>query len=441
MDQTQGQPGSASAQQGHRLSRHGDWQTRLREVTQLMRELSQQTDPQEMVKLYRDRMGTYLPVEAYVALSRRGLDKPGYKVTRSSKWDADFDPWQNQDKLPVHESGLLMDLMMKGEAAYLTGVEIQEDDPAYEYLSGMSILIAVPSYDDGQALNMFVMGLNDPDLFNPDELPDAVWRTNLFGRATNMLVLKRERDRAYEQVDAELKVVADIQRSLLPKDLPEIPGLGLAAHYQTSTRAGGDYYDIFPLEDGKWGFLIADVCGHGAPAAVLMAIMHALAHTYPGTITQPGELLAYVNDKLAAHYIADGNFITAFYAIYDPSELTLTYASAGHNPPRLKRCSDGSMLVLDGAQSIPLGIMPEMTYTQATMQLVRGDQVVLYTDGVTEAFNDEDDLYGTERLDEVLTNCGIDAHALIESVLESVETFTQGRPADDDRTLLVLKVK
>ena len=406
-----------------------------------MRELSQQTDPQKMVKLYRDRMGTYLPVEAYVALSRRGLDRPGYKVTRSSKWDANFDPWQNQDKLPLYESGLLLKLIMDGEAAYLTDVVIPEDDPAHEYLGGMSILIAVPSYDDGQALNMFVMGLNDPDLFNPNELPDAVWRTNLFGRATNMLVLKRERDRAYEQVDAELKVVADIQRSLLPKTLPEIPGLDLADYYQTSARAGGDYYDIFPLEGGKWGFLIADVCGHGTPAAVLMAIMHALAHTYPGTITQPDDLLAYVNSKLAEHYIADGNFITAFYAIYDPADMTLTYASAGHNPPRLKRCSDGSMFVLDGAQSIPLGIMPDTKFEQATMQLIRGDQVVLYTDGITEAFNPEGDLFGTERLDEVLANCGIDAHALIESVLESIENFTQDRPADDDRTLLVLKAK
>lgn len=406
-----------------------------------MRELSQQTDPQEMVKLYRQRIGQFLPVDSFVALSRRGLTGHAVKVTRASKWDADFDPWRNQDELPVYTTGLLCDLIVSGEPAYLRNITIDPKDPAFEYLGDVKLVVAVPSYDNGEALNMFVMGMHDVDAFDPRDLPDAVWRTNLFGRATNMLVLKRERDHAYEQVDAELKVVADIQRSLLPKDLPEIPGLDLADHYQTSARAGGDYYDIFPLEGGKWGFLIADVCGHGTPAAVLMAIMHALAHTYPGTITQPSDLLGYVNEKLAEHYIADGNFITAFYAIYDPGEMTLTYASAGHNPPRLKRCSDGSMFVLDEAQSIPLGIIPDTEYEQATMRLVRGDQVILYTDGITEAFNPEGDLFGTERLDEVLADCGIDAHALIESVLESVETFTQGRPADDDRTLLVLKAK
>ncbi|MCA9273994.1 MAG: PP2C family protein-serine/threonine phosphatase [Phycisphaerales bacterium] len=441
MDQTQGQPGSTSASQGHRLSRHPDWQTRLREVTLLMRELSQQTDPQEMVKLYRQRIGQFLPVDSFVALSRRGLTGHAVKVTRASIWDADFDPWMNQGELPVYTTGLLCDLIASGEPAYLRNITIDPSDPAYEYLGDVKLVVAVPSYDNGEALNMFVMGMHDVDAFDPRDLPDAVWRTNLFGRATNMLVLKKERDLAYEHLDSELKVVADIQRSLLPKDLPEVPGLDLADHYQTSARAGGDYYDIFPLEGGKWGFLIADVCGHGTPAAVLMAIMHALAHTYPGTITQPGDLLGYVNDKLAAHYIADGNFITAFYAIYDPAEMTLTYASAGHNPPRLKRCSDGSMFVLDEAQSIPLGIIPDTKYEQATMRLVRGDQVILYTDGITEAFNHEGDLFGTERLDEVLADCGIDAHALIESVLESIENFTEGRPADDDRTLLVLKAK
>ena len=99
------------------------------------------------------------------------------------------------------------------------------------------------------------------------------------------------------------------------------------------------------------------------------------------------------------------------------------------------------MFVLDEAQSIPLGILDDVQYVQATMQLVRGDQVILYTDGITEAFNHDDDIFGTERLDEVLADCGIDAHALIESVLESVEAFTEGRPADDDRTLLVLKAR
>lgn len=441
MDETHAQPGLDQRHPEHRPIRHPDWQTRLREITQLMRELSRQTDPQEMVRLYRQRMGNTLNVDSYMAISRRGLSGRAYKVTRSSRWDPSFDPWKNAEGLPVHDRGLLLDLIMAGEPAYLPDVVLDPSDPAYEHLGEVGLIVAVPTYDNGEALNMFVMGARARDALDPRELPDAVLRTNLFGRATNMLVLKRERDLAYEQMDAELRVVADIQRSLLPKTLPEIPGLDLAAHYQTSARAGGDYYDIFPLANGKWGFLIADVCGHGTPAAVLMAILHALAHTYPGQTTQPADLLAYVNEKLTEHYTSDGNFVTAFYAVYDPAERELTYASAGHNPPRVKRCSDGSMFVLDGAQSLPLGIMPGVAFEQATARLVRGDQVILYTDGITEAFDPEGELFGTERLDAVLADCGIDAHALIASVLESVAAFTKDRPADDDRTLLVLKAR
>lgn len=406
-----------------------------------MRELSRQTDPQEMVRLYREKMGNVWNVDSYMAISRRGLTGRGYKVTRSSRWGADFDPWKNADTLPVHTTGVLVDILMEGVPAYVPGIRLEPTDPAHEHLGDISLLVGVPTYDNGEALNMFVVGLRSADAFDPRDLPDTVLRTNLFGRATNMLVLKRERDRAYEQMDAELKVVADIQRSLLPKELPKIEGLDLAAYYQTSARAGGDYYDIFPLADGKWGFLIADVCGHGTPAAVLMAILHALAHTYPGHTTQPADLLGYVNEKLATHYIADGNFVTAFYAIYDPAAMTLTYASAGHNPPRVKRCSDGSMFVLDGAQSIPLGIMPGAMFEQTSVQLVRGDQVILYTDGITEAFSPEGDLFGTHRLDAVLADCGVDAQALIDGVLGSVAAFTRERPADDDRTLLVLKAR
>lgn len=418
-----------------------DWRERLRDVTEMMRELSTQTDPQEMVRRYSDRMGQIFPAYAFVSLSRRDLQEPLFRITRASKWETEVNPWEEKDALPVHDAGILQKLLYDGEPVFIPEPEIDESDPAYEYLHGSKSIVAIPSYDAGEALNMVVMGLDESGEFNPADLPDMVWRTNLFGRATGTLVLKQELDRAYEQVDRELKTVAEIQRSLLPAELPEIEGLDIAAFYQTSARAGGDYYDVFPLAHGKWGFLIADVCGHGTPAAVLMAIMHALAHTFPGDVIQPSDLLDYVNSKLAEHYTADGNFITAFYAIYNPEDRTLTYASAGHNPPRVKRCADGSMFVLDKAQSIPLGIIPDTAYEQASIKLQEGDQVILYTDGITEAFNYHNDLFGTARLDAVLETCGVDASALITSVLHSVERFTDGRPADDDRTLLVLKVR
>src|SRR4029079_9044984 len=116
---------------------------------------------------------------------------------------------------------------------------------------------------------------------------EHTWMANLFGRATHNLVLRQEVSKAYDSVEKELQVVADIQRSLLPQELPKIPSLQLATHYQTSQRAGGDYYDFFPLDNGKWGILIAAVSGHGTPAAVLMAVTHSIAHTHHGEPDPP----------------------------------------------------------------------------------------------------------------------------------------------------------
>lgn len=422
------------------VSANADWRTRLRDVTVMMRELSEQTEPQDMVRSYRTRISQMYPVDGFVSISRRDLAEPLYKVTRASVWDAELDPWLNADKLPIHDRGVLRDLLYAGEAMHLEDVRVDEDDPASVYLRGMRSMVAIPAFDDGIAKNMVIMARAEPGAFDPSELPDMVWRTNLFGRATHNLVLRRELDKAYQRVDNELKTVANIQRSLLPAQIPTIEGLDVAAYYETSARAGGDYYDLFPLADGRWGFLIADVCGHGTPAAVLMAIMHALAHTAPHDTMAPGALLAYVNDRLAARYTANGTFVTAFYAIFDPKDRSLIYASAGHNPPRVKRCSDGTMFILDQAQSLPLGIAENISYDEARVSLIQGDQVVLYTDGITEAFNDRNEIFEVSRLDDVLANCGIDANALIRSVVGAVEEFTAGRPADDDRTLVVLKV-
>ena len=158
-----------------------------------------------------------------------------------------------------------------------------------------------------------------PAAFDREEFPEWYWLSSLFGRATHSLVLRDELSQALAIVDREMKIVADLQRSLLPKRLPKIPHMDLAAHYQTSQWAGGDYYDIFALPDGRWGLLIADVSGHGTPAAVMMAVTHSIAHTYPGPPERPADLLNFINHHICRRYTVDFDaFITAFYGIFDP---------------------------------------------------------------------------------------------------------------------------
>jgi sigma-B regulation protein RsbU (phosphoserine phosphatase) len=410
-------------------------------VVTTMRDLSRQTDPLEMGRMYGKRMRKLLPLDGSVSLSRRDLPQPYFRVTRSTTWKEQPNPWKERDALPVYKGGLMAELLYGDEPRLIDDLQLHASDPAAEYLEGQRSVMAIPMYDKGVALNMVLLLRKEPAAFDPRTFPGLVWTSNLFGRVTHNLVLSEQLKEAFDAVDYELKVVADIQRSLLPAQMPKIPTMALAAHYQTSRRAGGDYYDFFRFADGKWGLFIADVSGHGTPAAVLMAVTHSLAHSYCGPNDPPGQLLEYVNKHLTARYTGESDtFVTAFYGVYDPAERRLTYACAGHNPPRLKRCEDGSLALLDAARGLPLGINPVEQYPSVTHKLLPGDQLVLYTDGITEAQNPKGELFGLERLDVVLENCSVTASDLLNSVLAAVEEFTEGRPALDDRTLLVAKI-
>jgi sigma-B regulation protein RsbU (phosphoserine phosphatase) len=418
-----------------------DVQQRLALIVDLVRDMSRQTDPQEMVRSYANRVRHLMTIDRRISLSRRGLTFPMYRITRSTTWQDDVNPWKEKHRLPLLSGGLLARLLYSDEPLLIDNLEVAADDPAAEYLAGHRSLMAIPMFDQGVALNMVILLRQGPAAFAPEELPEMVWLSNLFGRATSNLVLSDELQQAYQELDRELRIVGEIQRSLLPARVPHIPTLDVATHYQPSQRAGGDYYDFFPLPDGKWGTFIADVSGHGTPAAVLMAVTHCIAHTHPGPPQPPGQVLAYLNRHLVSLYTSqNGSFITAFYGVYDPANRTLMYACAGHNPPRLKRCQDGTLLVLDEAGGLPLGLIPEGEYPEAVQQLQFGDQIIFYTDGITEAANPEGALFGTERLDQAVETCSLQASALLESVLRSVAEFANGHPADDDRTLIVARV-
>jgi sigma-B regulation protein RsbU (phosphoserine phosphatase) len=417
------------------------WRERLAIIVDTMREISLQTDPQAISRTYAGRMRKLLPIDRFMSLSRRDLRAPEFRITRCSLWTEEVNPWKERDRLPLVRGGLLAELIYGDEPRIFDDLEVADDDPAHEYLAGMRSLVAIPHFDQGTALNMVILMREAPGAFDHDDLPEMVLTNNLYGRATHNLVLAEQVKTAFDAVDQEMKTVADLQRSLLPCPLPKIPTMALAAHYQTSQRAGGDYYDFFPLPDGHWGILIADVSGHGTPAAVLMAVTHAIAHTYPGPPCPPGELLRHVNRTLAERYTArTGAFVTAFYGVYDPATRTISYSSAGHPPPRLKRCADGSLALLDGHHGLPLGIDPDEEYPEGCWELVPGDQIVFYTDGVTEAENAAGEPFGLKRLDEVLANCAVGARDLLKEVLRELEQFTEGRPPVDDRTVLVAKI-
>ena len=180
--------------------------------------------------------------------------------------------------------------------------------------------------------------------------------------------------------------------------LPKIPNLELAAYYRTSRWAGGDYYDFFPLPDGRWGILVADVSGHGTPAAVMMAIM-SQPGAQPGRAGRPACRDAGISQPAvvdALHGCQRGVRHRVLCASTTRPRRTLSYSSAGHNPPRLIRCRDGTVQALEEVGGPPLGLDEDLEYEETTFELQPGDVMAFYTDGITEAMDARGTQFGTD---------------------------------------------
>jgi serine phosphatase RsbU (regulator of sigma subunit) len=244
-------------------------------------------------------------------------------------------------------------------------------------------------------------------------------------------------EQARAQLEAELEVARALQIAILPAAFPAKPGCDGAARMIPASTMAGDFYDFIELPDGRIGLVMADVAGKGVPAAFFMAVartnLRELATRHPG----PGACLAHANEALCAQNPMD-LFVTVFYCVFDPTTGLLRYANGGHNAPYVRR-ADGAVETLGGKVGLVLGVMPGVVYPDHSLQLLPGDRLVLYTDGVTEAFSPADEAYGTERLiAEVKAHGDGAAAALVERICSSVTVFAGTAPQSDDITLTVL---
>lgn len=421
------------------------WTQELEIIDRVMKSVSDLTDPEEMVSVYWDGVYELFPVEDFLAVSRRGIEPPEFLITRSSRFPEQYNPWKERHRLPRMSGGLLGEIAFADRPLVIEDLpsRLKSGDPAHFYLDGFQSLIALPNYEGGKGINVGMTLFKPGVEFDRTMVPMMHWQSSLFGKGTQSLVLRNQLTEAMAALDRELQVVGQIQRSLLPTALPGIAGFDIATHYATSARAGGDYYDFFPLGERGWGVFIADVSGPGTPAAVLMAVTHAIAHTRPGAPQPPREVLLHINHHLARSYTMSGTFVTAFYAAIEPGSRRLTYSSAGHNPPRLVR--DERVIALDENASIPLGIMPDAAFEDASVELAPGDVLVFYTDGITESMAPRDangsrELYGEQRLDRLLIESRRrTAREIADRIVRETGAFSRGEAATDDQTLIVMR--
>jgi serine phosphatase RsbU (regulator of sigma subunit) len=250
------------------------------------------------------------------------------------------------------------------------------------------------------------------------------------------LHLERELRHSRDRLDRELASAARMQRLLLPTAVPAPSRARIASYYQTSRHAGGDYYDVLPLGDDRIGILMADVSGHGAPAAIVMAMIRAVVHAFPGVPDDPPALLHYINRHFQFLWETP-MYATALYAVLDGATRTLRVSSAGHPLPLLRRGGAVSTLPGDTAMCVlwdELGKVPTVDH-----QLAAGDVVVFYTDGITERQTADGSMFDLDRLSAVLAGSGAaPPDAIAAAIVAELDQFASGQEPDDDQTLLVV---
>ena len=248
-----------------------------------------------------------------------------------------------------------------------------------------------------------------------------------------LVIRERERQRMEEQIN----IARDIQQALLPRNFPDHPHLAVAGCNFPCLSVGGDYFDVFPLDNNRTAFLIADVSGKGLGAALLTTMLQgALSAMSLGT--DPARVFTHVNRFLCDHAEV-GRYATMFFGILD-QDGDLEFINAGHPSPFLLRHGVAQEPFSEG--SYPVGLVPEAEYTTARLKLEAGDTIVLFSDGVTEAMDPDEQMFGVPRLRELLTGqpqCPLDQ--LQKCVLEAVENFARGASQADDLTLLIVRYR
>lgn len=251
----------------------------------------------------------------------------------------------------------------------------------------------------------------------------------------NNQLYKESADRA--RLQQELDVARNIQASFLPDGSPQIPECSVASYWQAARQVSGDFYDFMQRADGSWGIVIADVADKGVPAALFMALSRTILRTVAFNRDDPAKVLMRTNAIINSETQTD-LFVTVFYGVWYPDKKTLVYANGGHNPPLLLRKNGESELLK--APGIALGVLPEIQIQSQTIRIKRGDTLLLYTDGVTEAMNEDYDEFGMQRLYWAARAAQkLDAAGIINAIQEGIHDHAGGTAQFDDITMVVMK--
>ncbi|BDU50161.1 PP2C family protein-serine/threonine phosphatase [Haliovirga abyssi] len=243
-----------------------------------------------------------------------------------------------------------------------------------------------------------------------------------------------------KQMQKEISIAADIQRNLLPSNIKNVFGLEISNYFKPAKEVGGDYYDYFLSAEGKFGITIGDVSGKGIPAALLMALVRSVLRAVASYDIYPNIILEKLN-KIIEDDISDERFITLFYSLYDQETNMLYYSNAGHNP-LIYYNKEEDMITEENVKGVAIGFVRNYKYKIGEIKLNKGDVLVYYTDGITEAENSKKELFGIDRLKNIVFKNRLNSSENIKAeILKEVSSFRKKAIQSDDITLVVVKVE
>ena len=239
-----------------------------------------------------------------------------------------------------------------------------------------------------------------------------------------------------ERIEQELQVARQIQQELLPESVPELDGWQIATYYGPAREVGGDFYDFVDLSGGRLGLIVGDATGHGMPAALVMATTRGMLRAVVQSLESPGEVLARVNEALAAD-IPPSTFVTCFYGILDPKSGRFIYANAGHNLPCRRHNDQADEL---SARGMPLGLMIGTGYEEKQAVLESGDSILFYSDGLVEAHDPQREMFGFPRLRRLVAEHDAEERSLVDILMDELRSFAgDSWEQEDDITLVTLR--
>ena len=335
---------------------------------------------------------------------------------------------------------VLLDVMMPG----LNGYEVLERMRADDRLRHIPVIMISALDEIESVIRCIALGAEDylSKPFNP---------TLLRARVGASLEKKRLRDEivvALDPIEGELRSAREVQLGMVPTDFPlptATDPVEIFAALEPARQIGGDLYDFFKGEDGRFYFVVADVSDKGAPAALFMArtktmirLVATLSRTDSGGSREPGRIIKKVNEELCLDN-RQGMFVTVFLGVLDPATALVSFCNAGHNAPYVVRAAHG-VTAVDGPRGKPLGIRPSFVYETGTCQLDPGDTLFLFTDGISEAMDPAGVLFSEERLEETLRSlAGAPARAVVGSVIARVREFAATAPQADDIAAMAIR--